>query len=153
MKKTKVLQKKLVKAGFGVHYLEGHFKIPDKSIVMIEGVPVEIDNNQPGNDNARAVFLYNNDDLANAAGAIPNENGIEEEHILYYGLEEALEALKKQIEAIGGSIDFALGFSQGAGEYIPILLYIHIYCTIVPNDSRLTTHERVYICIHLGIPL
>jgi hypothetical protein len=104
---------KLNQAGYDCIFLEAPHVLPLTSTVMIEGVPVQVDNGR--RENARAWFLYSEQDPADAS---LSQSG---QPLPYIGLDESLAIVQGELDSASGQ-DFVtvMGFSQG-GVFCHIL--------------------------------
>jgi predicted esterase len=79
---------------------------------MIEGVPVQVDNGS--RENARAWFLYSEQDPADAS---LSQSG---QPMQYIGLDESLAIVQGELDSAGEDFVAVMGFSQG-GVFCHIL--------------------------------
>jgi predicted esterase len=91
------------------------------SIVQVDGVPVKIENGT--RENARAWFLYSEDDPADAT---LSQSKIK---MRYKGLEELLDVIHRGLEACTGKVG-VFGFSQGA-------VFVHLLLAHPPFFDRI----------------
>lgn len=113
------LLRKLRSQGFVCRCLKAPHVLPTHSTVIVDGSEVSIENGK--RKDARAWFLYNADDPADASLALSGEL------IEYVGIEESLCLVADELERVGGPVS-VIGFSQGA-------TFCHILCILASRQE------------------
>ena len=134
MHRTMKVARKMKNAGYDVIYVDAPHVLPTKSVVSVEGQPVEITNT--GRANARAWFTYNAEDPCDVTEA-QSGNAVE-----YIGLDGSLQFVAEILSEYSDQKQTVIvfGFSQGAA-------FAHVLASLATSTCKEShLHKEHGIC-------